>query len=129
MWLSFVLLVCLASAGIANAQLLRGRRAPLPQPEAVAGAPFGVGRISIRLPDARPGFFGERDFTLSEAGGRVFYAVFESQPGRAILREVLNRPQDVTVHFLFTGSDPLDLELLASNGVRMQVVPRRDPAS
>src|SRR5688572_24794277 len=90
-------------AGRAEAQLLRGRRAPLAEPEAVVGAPFGVGRISVRMPDARPGLFGERDFTLSEAGGRVFYAVFESQPVRAILREVLNRPQDVTVHFLFTG--------------------------
>jgi hypothetical protein len=116
-------------AGRAEAQLLRGRRAPLAEPEAVAGAPFGIGRINVRMPDARPGLFGERDFTLSEAGGRVFYAVFESQPVRAILREVLNRPQDVTVHFLFTGSEPLELELFTSSQVRMQVVPRRDPAA
>jgi hypothetical protein len=88
-----------------------------------------VGRISVRVPEARPGLFGERDFTLSEANGRVFYAAFEFQPVRALLRDVLNRPQDVTVHFLFTGGEPLELELFTSGAARMQVVPRRDPAA
>jgi hypothetical protein len=127
-WLPFALFALLISAP-ANAQLLRGRRALLAEPEAIAGAPFGVGRLSIRLPDARPGFFGERDFTLTDAQGRVFYAAFDFQPVRAILREVLNRPQTVTVHFLFTGNEPLDLELFAPSAVRMRVVPRRDPVA
>ncbi|MEX2014998.1 MAG: hypothetical protein WD873_00080, partial [Candidatus Hydrogenedentales bacterium] len=129
LWLPLALLVVLISARQGNAQLFRDRRAALAEPEAIAGAPFGVGRLSVRLPDARAGFFGERDFTLTSAGGRVFYAAFEAQPVRAILREVLNRPQTVTVHFLFTGNEPLDLELFAASPVRMRVVPRRDPAA
>jgi hypothetical protein len=121
------------TAGETQAQLLRGRRLQAlragPEVEAVAGSPFGVGRLSVRLPDARPGFFGEREFSLKEAEGRVLYAAFQSQPVRAILREVLNRPQDVTVTFLFTGDEPLELELLAAEPVRMRVSPRRDPAA
>ncbi|MEX2138286.1 MAG: hypothetical protein WD894_03440 [Pirellulales bacterium] len=127
-WLPVTLIAFLIGAP-ADAQLFRGRRALPPEPEAIAGAPFGVGRLSVRLPDARPGLFGERDFTLTDAQGRVFYAAFDFQPVRAILREVLNRPQTVTVHFLFTGEEPLDLELFAASSVRMRVVPRRDPGA
>jgi hypothetical protein len=129
LWLPLTLLALALSAPSAKAQLFRGRRAALPEPEAIAGQPFGVGRVSVRMPDARPGFFGESDFTLSDAQGRVFYAAFDFQPVRAILREVLNRPQIVTVHFLFTGNEPLDLELITTSTVRMGLIPRRDPAT
>jgi hypothetical protein len=118
--------ICIATP--ASAQILRGRRIPLPEPEAITGTPFGVGRVSIQLPEARPRFFGEREFTLAEANGRVFYAAFDFQPVRAILREILNRPQNVTVHFLFVGNEPLELELFAPSAVRMRVIPGRDPA-
>jgi hypothetical protein len=128
-WLPVALIATLISVRAADAQLLRGRRPLVPEPEAIAGAPFGLGRLSVRVPDARAGFFGERDFTLTDSQGRVFYAAFESQPVRAILREVLNRPQTVTVHFLFTGNEPLDLELFAGSPVRMRLVPRRDPGA
>ena len=127
--------LCLAAAcwcvctSAAEAQLLRGLRPPLAQPEAVVGEPFGVGRISLRVPETRPALFGERDFTLSEANDRVLYTAFEFQPVRAILRDVLNRPQQVTVHFLFTGSEPLELELFTSGAARMRIEPRRDPAA
>ena len=104
-------------------------RARPPESEAIVGEPFGVGRISVRLPDARPGFFGERNFLLRDANGRALYAAFESQPVRAILREVLNRPQDVAVYFLFTGKEPLELELLAPEPVRIRVVPRGEPVA
>jgi hypothetical protein len=128
-WLLLATLASSACAIPAEAQILRRLRTRSPEPEAVVGAPFGVGRISVRVPEARPALFGERDFTLSEANGRVFYAAFEFQPVRALLRDVLNRPQDVTVHFLFTGGEPLELELFTSGAVRMQVVPRSDPAA
>jgi hypothetical protein len=130
-WHAFVFAVALGFCcdGSAEAQLLRGRRAPLAEPEAVVGTPFGVGRISIRMPDARPGLFGEREFALREANGRVFYTAFEFQPVRAILRDMLNRPQDITVHFLFTGGEPLELELFTSGPVRTRIVPRRDPVA
>jgi hypothetical protein len=123
---ALVISFMLVATPVSNAQLFRGRRAP-PESAAIVGEPFGVGRVSIRLPDARAGFFGERDFTLREANGRAFYATFDFQPVRAILREVLNRPQDVTVRFLFTGNAPLDLELFVPDPVRLRVVPARDP--
>ena len=129
LWIGLFLLVALLFPTTSHAQLLRGRRVALPPPEAIVGAPFGVGRISIQLPEARPGFFGEREFTLTEANGRVFYAAFDFQPVRAILREVLNRPQNVTAYFLFVGDEPLDLELFAPSPVRMRLSPRRDPGA
>jgi hypothetical protein len=109
----------------AQAQLLRPRRT-LPPPDAIIGQPFGVGRVSLQAPEARPSFFGERDFVLHETNNRVFYAAFVSEPIRTVLRDLLNRPQNVTVFFLFIGEEPLDLSLSVAGGGRIRIQPRRD---
>jgi hypothetical protein len=109
----------------AQAQLLRPRRT-LPPPDAISGQPFGVGRVSLQAPEARPSFFGERDFVLHDRNNRVFYAAFVSEPIRAVLRDLLNRPQNVTVFFLFIGEEPLDLSLSVAAGGRIRIQPRRD---
>ncbi|MDZ4821206.1 MAG: hypothetical protein SGJ20_19775 [Planctomycetota bacterium] len=113
---------------LAIAQLLRRRLLAPPPAEAnsiaITGQPFGVGSITVQMPpDARNGLFNERGFTLVEKNGRAFYATFDSKPVRALLREVLNRPQSVTAYFLFTGQEPLELDLYAPTGVRKVIVP------
>lgn len=114
----------------ADAQLFRRRRAvALPPAEAIAGQPFGVGRVSVPLPDARASFFGERPLFVTERNRRVFYSAIDDQPVRAALRDLLNRPQTATVYFLFVGEEPLELEIAAAGSVRMQLVPRRDPVA
>ncbi len=116
---------CAGHTNVAEGQLLRPRRT-LPPPDAIVGPVFGVGRVSLQAPEARPSFFGERDFVLHERNNRVFYAAFVSEPVRAVLRDILNRPQNVTVFFLFIGEEPLDLSLSVAGGGRIRVQPRRD---
>lgn len=135
--LTLVCLAALLSAALmdvssAHAQLLRRRplAAAEPTADAVVGRPFGVGSISFQMPpEARNGLFNEQGFTLVEKNGRALYATFDARPVRAILREVLNRPQTVTAYFLFTGEEPLELELFAPTGVRRTITPRRDPGA
>ena len=76
---------------------------------AVAGSPFGVGRINVQLPpDAGAGAGGsvldQPQMTLTEANGRVFYAAAVARPVRMAVRETLGLPRPTVVYFLFTGA-------------------------
>jgi hypothetical protein len=117
------------TAATVNAQLLRGRlRGPEPSSEAYIGEPYGVGRWTVQLPPgANPSILGNSGFSLSEKNGRVLFAAFQSEPLRTGLREVLGRPQTATVYFLFTGDQPLDLQLFASSPIPTAIIPTRDP--
>ncbi len=80
---------CIGHMNVAEGQLLRPRRT-LPPPDAIVGPTFGVGRVSLQAPEARPSFFGERDFVLHERNNRVFYAAFVSEP---VLRGAARHPE------------------------------------
>ncbi|MGC4005440.1 MAG: hypothetical protein QM811_20890 [Pirellulales bacterium] len=105
--------------------------------DALVGTPYGVGFATFDLPgNVNPGLFQNKEFTLTEKNGRVFYAAFDQQPVRAAIREVLGLEQPllgggrglkVKIHFLFIGNEPLDLTLRAGVPLR-QVVNVRDDA-
>ena len=122
--------------------------------EAVAGEPFGVGRITFQMPpEMLPGPLGVEGVGISEKNDRVLYpaihnpafgkflkGLLESDtplttggPVRArvggLLRGILDQPQPTTLYFLFRGTRPLDLTLTARSAMPFSVVPRRDPAA
>jgi hypothetical protein len=66
------------------------------------------------------------EMSLVERSGRIFYPVFEKRE-RPILREFIDVPKQVTVHFLFVGDGPLELTLFAPDAQVGSVVPLRDP--
>jgi hypothetical protein len=134
---ALVLLAAMPAAG----QILGGRpgarlgarlgerlRAPADEVVAVAGSPFGVGRITVQMPPDRSGsILAEPPLTLTEANGRVFYPATIDTPIRAAIRELLVRPRPATVYFLFTGEEPLDLTLFGPSGVAQRAAIQRDP--
>lgn len=120
--------------------------------EAVAGEPFGVGRITFQMPpETLPGLLGVEGIGISDRNGRVLYpainnpafgkflkGLLESKtplttggPVRArvggLLRGILDQPQPTTLFFLFRGTEPLELTLTARSAMPIAVVPRRDP--
>jgi hypothetical protein len=103
-------------------------RQPPNEAVAVAGKPFGVGRITVQMPPDRGGsILEEPPLTLTEPNGRVFYTATVDTPVRAAIRELLARPRPATVYFLFTGDEPLDLTLFGPSGVAQRVAVGRDP--
>lgn len=115
---SFVALAALAlAANAAHAQL---------DAEAIHGEPFGIGRISVRLPDgATAGLSGVDALELTEANGRVLYPARnagllgrmagDSDPGR------------LTILFVFHGDDPLDVTLYAPEKRAFRITPAGRP--
>ena len=121
------------------------------QVEAVAGEPFGVGRIVLSSsPATMPPVLGPKGLALHTPDGRILYPVVETPPdntfvkdlllgsrllqggpGRelagGIVREFLKRPPTVTLYFLFRGDDPLRVTLQGRTLQKFVVHPRRDP--
>ncbi len=121
--------------------------------DAVAGKPYGVGRISITLdPSECPAPLGIQGVTLQDAHGRTLYPaisggendpfvkdlilglpVWQGGPVRQQARGILegflsaNAPPQTTFYFLFTGRQPLTLTLGTVPPRSWQVVPRVDP--
>jgi hypothetical protein len=116
--------------------------------EAIAGEPFGVGRLVIDIPDhLLPQPLGAEGLGLSEKNGRVFYPVvrvpvlrplakevLESTPVltggpvrqevRDLLTDLLDQPTRKTIYFLFRGSEPLLLTLRARRDYECRAVVR-----
>ncbi len=120
--------------------------------DAIAGEPFGVGRLQADLPQGMfPQPLGADGLGLRERDGRVLYPALASRgnvgavvselleetplmrggPVReqigGLLRGVLNRPPRTELFFLFRGEAPLHVNLLAERPVSGTVVPRNDP--
>ena len=103
------------------------------QAEALAGQPFGVGRIKFRL---RPGdeLIDRTGATLlSDPANRILYPVVTKSPVKRFIENFtgarLGHPDDVhSVWFLFRGEAPLQLVLHGSGAVPVNVqvgYPRR----
>lgn len=95
--------------------------------EAVPGEPFGVGRISLRLPDgATAGLSGVDALEVTEASGRILYparnaGVFDR------LGDPTDEPGRLTVLFLFRGNEPLDVTLHVPERRTVRIVPGGRP--
>lgn len=110
--------------------------------EALAGKPFGVGRIEVQIPESlQPEPLGLLGLSVSDQGGRVFYPAIDApalgqvvkgileqakRPAVRILGELINPPPKATVYFLFQGDAPLDLTLRAQTVNTYRVVPMAD---
>ena len=122
--------------------------------EAVAGGPFGVGRIVCDFPqNSQPKPLGIEGIGLTEKDGRVLYPAIDNPafgkimkellregtpltsggPVRreigGLLRGILDRPPRTTICFLFLGDGPLDLTLQAGTNIPLKLVPRSDTAA
>ncbi|MDX1963149.1 MAG: hypothetical protein SFX18_08345 [Pirellulales bacterium] len=151
LWMAvFCLITCLLALTQSQSQILRQRREPnrgrplidrLRQrpaadgARAYAGKPFGSGYARFQLPAGTDiSVFTDREFTLTEKNGRALYAVYDAEPVRNALRNALNlqqtltgQPFTVTVEFLFSGNDPLELTLHTPQPLQLTVIPEANP--
>jgi hypothetical protein len=101
--------------------------------DAIAGRPFGVGRIRLPLdPTAESLIVETNGYTLSERSGRVYYPVISHRRILGLLRDFVGLPTSagpasLTVYFLFKGDDPLQLTLRTPQPQTLVVAPRYHP--
>ncbi len=104
--------------------------------EAIPGRPFGIARVTIPVDQALAADAIESGgFLLVEDDGRALYPVFATGVVRRAIGEVLGvvdlrgpGPEPQTVHFLFTGSEPLKLTIYTPQPVRLVLTPAVQPA-
>lgn len=102
---------------------------------AVAGQPFGVGRITIPMPAEEEDLILQTNgYRLEERQGRIFYPTVVHRRVLGLVRELLGMedqqpilPSTVTVYFLFTGSEPLDVTFWTPQAQRFTMIPERGP--
>jgi hypothetical protein len=122
--LPVALICCLFAVGNVKAQT---------DDQAFAGEPFGVGKVSLRVSAADLQTLKIQGFRLTEAQNRAFFPAVNSN----LLRRLWNQPNTpaggaprVEVWFLFTGNEPLKLELRLASSYSVQLTPEspRRPA-
>jgi hypothetical protein len=147
LFLAAMLLGAFAPGGDARAQT------PI-EVDAVAGEPFGVGRIVADLPpDLLPAPLGVDGLGVGDKDGRALYPALHSGVIGPLVKEILgadsplttggpvrqqvggllrdlvaNRPPRATIYFLFRGDGPLEVTLQAARPIPLQVAPRHDAA-
>ncbi len=100
---------------------------------AVAGRPFGVGRVTVPLAGADENVIIETNgYALEERQGRVFYPAFAHRRVLGILRDLLGAkdnsgPSTLTIYFLFKGDEPLELKLWTPKPETIVAVPQNNP--
>ncbi|MBN2581077.1 MAG: hypothetical protein JXB10_18990 [Pirellulales bacterium] len=122
--------------------------------DAVAGEPFGVGKIVVDLPkEMLPQPLGVEGLALTDPDCRLLYPTVDAPGFGKILREFLdagtpltsggpvrhrvggilrgfaNRPQPATIYFLFRGQEPLHVTLHARQPLPITITPRPAPAA
>ncbi|MGD0383340.1 MAG: hypothetical protein ABSA77_07470 [Thermoguttaceae bacterium] len=120
--------------------------------EAFTGKPYGVGRITVDLPETMlPQPLGAEGLALTERDGRVLYPAVETPAFGKVMKEVLDsdtpltrggpvreqvggllrgmldRPPRTTIFFLFRGDEPLRVTLQARQPIPINVMPRQAP--
>lgn len=91
--------------------------------DAVAGEPFGVGRVQMRF-DSRADREATR-FRMDSPDGRVLYSAYPDRPLRGAVRNLLQiAPLQAEGYFLFTGSEPFELNVYVPKGYKTTVKPR-----
>jgi hypothetical protein len=99
----------LLGAGVHSAQAQQ-----IEEADAIIGEPFGVARI-VALIDPRIELTSS---AITASNDRIFYPTHStsSRPVRRLLRELIGAPRKVTAYFLFTGDEPLSLQLPGAGG-------------
>jgi len=100
--------------------------------EAYIGQPYGVGRVTVDVLRGQPLLpLSDERFTLSEATGRAMYPVLKEQPGRRVLRQLLQieTPRQVTIYFLFQGDEPFELSVFAPHEQGVHVKPLQNDSA
>jgi hypothetical protein len=123
----------LLSAALFCCLLFPGRVDAQPENQAIAGAPFGVAKISLRVSQEDLQTLETQGFRLKEAQDRTFFPAVNSN----LLRRLWNQPNSpagpprLEVWFLFTGAEPLilNLHLAADYVVELEPLPPRRPAA
>ncbi|MCU0978227.1 MAG: hypothetical protein MUF25_03560 [Pirellulaceae bacterium] len=121
------------TAGLTLAVLLLMKSAAWAQGEAHLGDPFGVGLVTMLLPEADAAAAKLDGFALVEPNGRAMYPVFTEGRVLRLLGEILGdnspvpAPNVLNVLFLFTGDQPLDLTVYTPAPRQFRVAPQ--PAS
>ena len=140
-------------AALPSAEPLEAQQ-PRVDSRAVAGKPFGVGRITLDLtPEMLPTPLGADGIRLVEKNGRILYPAIDNpafakvmqevlenisaptadqpvrQAVRGLLQEIADQPPRITVYFLFRGNEPLHVSLLLRDRMDLQIVPRADVAA
>jgi hypothetical protein len=138
--LCFVLAIVLLSddlcAQILKRPLLKRDKPNAVANDAVAGPVLGAGFVTFELAaNTDLSLFTNREFMLSEKNGRVLYPVYDHQPVKAALRDVLGlnrtilgQPLKVKIHFLFRGNEPLELNLYAGQNIPQTITVRAPTA-
>ncbi|MGD9853462.1 MAG: hypothetical protein AB7U20_00780 [Planctomycetaceae bacterium] len=98
---------------------------------AVIGEPFGVAHISVPIsPHADPAFLQSRGFDIIAPAGRVLYpAISTGRLGELAAEllgsDVIGVPNQLSVSFLFTGSEPFEVTVTTPQPQRVVVSPMR----
>jgi hypothetical protein len=98
--------------------------------EAYRGQPFGIGRITIDLPQGAPSTpWSDDRFAIEGEQDRVIYPVIENAPVRRLLRRFLEieTPWRVTFFFMFRGDEPLLMTVYTPAAERFTIQPRENP--
>lgn len=96
--------------------------------EAIPGAPFGVGRVTVPLLVADAEVLETRGYMLYEENGRALYPVFTTGAVQRLLGELIGGGESdfatsLTAYFLFTGDEPLKITLVTSRPYEVTVRP------
>ena len=80
--------------------------------QAVAGRPFGVGQVTFAFGEAAADVAVDQ-VAVTEADERILYPAVAAAPLRRAIRRLLESraPRPVTIYFLFTGDQPLDVAI------------------
>ncbi len=104
-----MILLCAAALGssaTAHAQTLGA------EVKAIAGQPFGIAEVTVPYPVPDMGLFAGRPVvTVDGPAGRVHYPAVTDGVVRRLLSSGPRRRSSVTVMFLFTGTEPLDVQI------------------
>lgn len=97
--------------------------------EAFPGRPFGVGRLTVpAVPGMMPEPLGADGILVEEASGRVYYPATETpSPVGGFFADLVNAVPRVTIYFLFTGDEPLEITVAGRQRLRLAVAPQPDP--
>ena len=95
--------------------------------EALAGRPFGVGRITVTGADAA---IDMNRVLIADREGRVCYPAVGTGVFGRLIGQVLGDPADrpaanTTIYFLFLGERPLDITVYTPQAVRVPLEPER----
>ncbi len=120
------LLVLLASVGV----LLSAASCPAAiRVEAYRGQPFGIGRVTVDLPQGGPSVpWSDDRVTIEAAGDRVLYPVVRNSDVRRVVRSLLGieTPWRMTFYFMFRGDGPLDMTVYTPSPQPFTIQPREN---